>query len=105
MATRTLHKVTSQATQKTIETAEGKPAKATCGAVVVNEARERLEIVLKHLRSVDLMVANMPETDDWAHAMGFCLQGLKTEVADVHEYLGKTVLDGQGNITGTFDEE
>ncbi len=93
-----------QAPEKTFKTAEGNTATCTSAAPVILEAIDRMKIIVKHIQSVDALVANLPEQDDWGQAVGFCMQGLKREIGDLQGFLNCVVFDGPGNVIGLIEK-
>ncbi len=63
--------------------------------VVIVEARNNLETIQRHLSGLDLLLSELDEGDDWAHAINYGIQAIGTEIGEVIESLGKITMDGK----------
>ncbi len=94
-----------QAPEKTFKTAEGNLATPISSGRAVAEIKERLEVAVKHVRSVHVLLMGMPEEDEWATGLGFCLQGLQMELEDIKSYIGRLAIGERGDVVGIIDEK
>ncbi len=63
----------------------------------ISEAVDKLVTINLHLSGIDSLLANLEEGDNWAHAISYCIQGIKMEIEEVAEDLHKLA---KGRMSG-----
>ena len=77
-----------------------KPTKMIPAAVVVGDLRDKLKKIDAGLKAIDSVLALIDEGDDWAHALGFAGQAIRTQVQEVYDQLGRMMADDDGSVIG-----